>query len=349
MKVGLVVIGRNEGDRLWRCLEAAARLGLPLVYVDSASTDGSAALARARGCEVVELDPGAPLSAARARNEGFRRLREVDGGAEFVQFLDGDCVLADGWVERAARELEERPDVAAACGRLRERHPEASVYNRLCDLEWNGPEGEVAACGGNAMMRLRALEQTGGFDPAVVAGEEPELCLRMRRAGWKILRVDAEMATHDAAMTRFGQWWRRCVRSGQAYAQAAALHGRGPERFGVRESASVVAWALWVPVAMAALAWPTGGWSLLLGSLYPCLLARVAWARRGRGDPWRSAWLYSAFCVLGKWPQLQGQLRFFWGARRGRAPRLVEYKSSAPLPPPARAKDSSGVAPRGGG
>ncbi len=54
----------------------------------------------------------------------------------------------------------------------------------------------------------------GGFDPTAAAGEEPELCQRLRKAGWSIWRVDAEMTRHDLGMTRFRQWWRRQYRSG---------------------------------------------------------------------------------------------------------------------------------------
>ena len=72
---------------------------------------------------------------------------------------------------RAAAFLEHRADVAAVCGRLRERFPDASVYNRLCDAEWDAPPGETRYCGGNAMLRLQALRAVGGFRDDVIAGE----------------------------------------------------------------------------------------------------------------------------------------------------------------------------------
>ena len=56
---------------------------------------------------------------------------------------------------------------------------------------------------------MRGLYGVGGFNPAVIAGEEPELCVRLRQAGWKIHRLDAEMTLHDAAMTSWRQWWKR--------------------------------------------------------------------------------------------------------------------------------------------
>src|SRR5207248_7579001 len=134
------------------------------------------------------------------------------------------------WLERAEQELKVRPEVAVVCGRRRERFPEGSVYNRLCDMEWDTPVGEAESCGGDAMMRVKAVRATGGYRAALIAGEEPELCLRLREAGWKVLRLDAEMTLHDAAMTRFGQWWKRAVRAGHAFAEVSWLHRTSPQR-----------------------------------------------------------------------------------------------------------------------
>ena len=125
LSYGAVVIGRNEGARLKRCL-ASISDATALVYVDSGSSDGSAKMARDRGVDVVDLDMSIPFTAARARNAGFAHLQDKFPDLHFVQFVDGDCELAKGWTERAARFLESRPDVAAVCGRLRERYPEKS-------------------------------------------------------------------------------------------------------------------------------------------------------------------------------------------------------------------------------
>src|SRR5690349_8029988 len=157
MKVGLVAIGRNEGERLKRCLRSARPQVKELVYVDSGSSDDSVAFARSLGVHVVELDTSIPFTAARARNEGARRLREVMPDVQFVQFVDGDCELDAAWIARALAEFSERPRAAVVCGRRRERFPEASVYNRLCDIEWATPVGQAAACGGDFLARLDAF------------------------------------------------------------------------------------------------------------------------------------------------------------------------------------------------
>ena len=214
--IGIVVIGRNEGERLRTSLAslASAAVPVPVIYVDSGSSDGSIELARGAGAEVIALSDATPFSAARARNAGFDYLMDRYPNMQFVQFIDGDCELLGNWLIKAARELEARPTVAVVCGRRRERFPEKSFYNRLADMEWETPVGEVKSCGGDAMIRAEAFKAVGGFEASIAAGEEPELCRRLRAKKWTILRINVDMTLHDSAMLRFGQWWRRGVRSG---------------------------------------------------------------------------------------------------------------------------------------
>ena len=323
MNIGVVVIGRNEGDRLRKCLESVVGQADKVVYVDSGSTDDSVDIACSLGAVVVNLDMGRPFTAARARNEGFMRLREGAPGLAYVQFVDGDCEVLPGWLVEAARFLDEHTSVAAACGRLRERYPERSVYNMLCDIEWNTPVGEAKACGGNAMLRADALLRVGKYRDDLIAGEEPELCVRLRASGWKIWRLDVEMALHDAAMTRFGQWWKRTKRSGYAFAQGAHLHGAPPERAGVRQSRSAWIWGLFIPVSAIGLANWSGAWALGLLLIYPLQVVRLA--MRGTRSAHEN-WWRAFFLVLGKFPEAMGQLYFLYNRLAGKTARLIEYK-----------------------
>ena len=324
--VGVVAIGRNEGPRLRRCLASLDSRAAAVVYVDSGSTDDSLAIAKSFGVDVVELDLSIPFTAARARNAGFRQLRERRPDVTFVQFVDGDCEVCPGWLETARAELDRRPDVGVVCGRRRERFPGASVYNRLCDIEWDTPVGEARSCGGDALMRAAAVEAVGGYDPGVIAAEDDELCLRLRRAGWKVLRIEADMTVHDAAMTRAKQWWKRAERCGYAYANGAALHGRGPERHFVRESRRVLFWGAALPALAVLLAVPTLGLSLLLFALYPVQFARVYQGVRRRVPARRDAAAYAASCVLAKLPEAVGMARFAVTRLRRRPARIIEYK-----------------------
>jgi cellulose synthase/poly-beta-1,6-N-acetylglucosamine synthase-like glycosyltransferase len=323
-KVGAVVIGRNEGERLRRCLQSLQGTVRHVVYVDSGSTDGSVALAAAFGATVFELDMRIPFNAGRARNEGVRRLGELHPELRYVLFVDGDCEVIRTWPAQAAHFLDAHPDVAVVSGRLRERDPQRSVYNMLAANEWKAhPIGAALACGGNATMRIQALSDVGGYRLDLQSGEEPELCLRLRAAGWLIWFLPEDQAVHDAAMTRFSQFWRRSMRSGYGCMQGLLLHGGPPEFHCLRAVMSASFWALLVPLATLLLLPWLGVAALLLLLIYPLQMLRIALRdRRSREDYWR----WGLFAVLIKFPNLQGQLQCLLHQFQRRKARLIEYK-----------------------
>jgi glycosyltransferase involved in cell wall biosynthesis len=333
MTTGVVAIGRNEGERLRACLLSARRDCAAVVYVDSGSTDDSTELAKSLGVHIVELDLSRPFTAARARNEGFAALVKIEPNLHSVQFIDGDCEIVDGWLSKARAELEQHPKAAVICGRRRERYPDASVYNKLCDMEWDTPIGIARACGGDALIRVAAFEQVGGYDPTVIAGEEPEMCVRLREKGWTIHRIDCEMTLHDAAMTRFAQWWKRNVRAGYAYALGYAMHGNPPERFRERDVRSIKIWAVW-PIAAAifsvlcilTVAPRWCGLGLLPLLLYPVLAVKVAKKRMSGGTSAFDALLYGLSVSIGKFPQWFGVRRFYSASQSGERVAIIEYK-----------------------
>lgn len=338
MHIGIIVIGRNEGERLRRCLASVAGQAESVVYVDSGSEDGSVALAASMGATVVELDRTRPFTAARARNAGVEKLRAMDPDVDRVHFIDGDCELAPGWLERASVALDAESAVAVVCGRLRERHPEVSIYNRLCDSEWNIPVGYANTSGGNAMMRIEAFNAVGGFNPELIAGEEPDLCLRLRQRGHRVLRIDAEMGTHDANLTRFSQWWRRTVRAGHFYAEAYARHRGEPGHDFGRKVFRHFCWGMLLPLFVLALLWPTRGFSLLLLLGYLVSGWRSYRSARRRGMDRENARIDAFYSVLSKFALAYGQLRYWVMACLGRRSELIEYrrgrggaKSAGPL------------------
>lgn len=321
--MGVVVIGRNEGPRLERCLASLVGAAQKVVYVDSGSTDGSVQMALALGVEVVELDMTIPFTAARARNEGFACVQRLLPAMRYVQFVDGDCEVVGGWLPKAQAFLDTHPDVAVVCGRRRERFPQLSIYNLLCDLEWDTPVGEAMACGGDALMRADAFAEASGFRPELIAGEEPELCVRLRGNGWKVWRLGEEMTLHDATMTRFGQWWQRTLRGGYAFAEGAFLHGAAPEQHWLRESRRAWFWGLGVPLATVIASLMLEWFGLLLLLVYPLQVVRLA--RRGDRST-RENWLRAFFLVLGKFPEMLGQVKFLLNRFGAGKTALIEYK-----------------------
>jgi GT2 family glycosyltransferase len=335
--LGVVVIGRNEGERLRLCLlsviqsltkstEITSRQQYPIVYVDSGSTDGSVALAKSLGVEVVELDDKIPFTAARAYNSGFERVLKLYPQTKFVQFVDGDCIIVKSWLEIAYSTLATNPEVFLVCGRRHEEFPTRTIFHRLCDMEWNTPVGEITECGGESMVRVSAFTEVGGFDSTLIAGEEPELCLRLRRAGGKLLRLDADSSIHDVQMTRIEQWWKRTLRGGYAFAEGAWRYRQSSEGFCMHQSLSIWFWGFCLPLLAFVTVLPTRGVSVLTLLLaYGVLITRIAYTTRKRFGLGNGI-LYGLFCVLGKFAQLQGQLEFILYQLRQEQRLIVEYK-----------------------
>lgn len=323
MSVGVVVIGRNEGLRLKRCIESLEMHIPRVVYVDSGSTDDSVEMVRSMGVRVVDLDMQIPFTAARARNTGFECLLSANPQLKYVQFVDGDCEISTRWIESALVFLEVSSDIVVVAGRLRERFPDASVYNMLCDIEWSAPLGEAKACGGIAMMRVDAFTRVGGFNIALICGEEPELCSRLRDAGGRIWRLDNDMGWHDANITQFSQWWIRSVRAGYSFAQAVYMTSSLNEHRGVEESLRIWIWGAIIPVGVFALSIYSIYASLVFLTIYPLQIVRLALKGRWRE---RVNWIRSYYLMLGKFPELQGQLKFIYQLISGKQSKIIEHK-----------------------
>ena len=320
--IGVVVIGRNEGERLKICLKSVVGTASKVIYVDSGSTDGSIDNARALGVEIVNLDTSVPFTAARARNEGFSRLCENELNLSYVQFVDGDCEVVEGWLEHASEFLNNNKNVAIVCGRRRERYPQTSIYNALCDIEWDTPIGEAKSCGGDSLMRIDVFKKVSGFNPAVIAGEEPELCVRVRQNNYKIWRLDFEMTRHDANITRFGQWWNRNIRAGYAYSLGAYMHGAAPEFHCIRETKRIRFWGFYLPVIILVLGNFQPEFYILLLS-YPAQIIRIKFKNSHNKGNCLS---YAFFVTLGKFPEMQGQLRFWLNKILRKRSHIIEYK-----------------------
>lgn len=322
-EIDVVTIGVNAAATLAECLGsvAASRYAgrLNLIYVDGGSSDRSLEIARGiEGVHVVPLMPEYP-SPGLGRNAGWRA-----GQAPLVQFIDSDTLLDPDWLARAVKRMAEDSQLAAVCGSRREMFPERSVYNWIADLEWNGPPGRVDAFGGDVLIRRSALEACGGYDEVLVGGEDPELSVRLRLAGWQIERLDAAMTRHDMAMTRFGQYWRRGFRTGYGFAAVTRRHGGQATGFWQRELRRIMVRGLGggllllaglagLALHAASLLFCAAGLLLLLfPRLFRVASLQAAMALRN-DEARRYAWHCSAVVL----PQAAGVLRYAAGTVSG--------------------------------
>ena len=329
--LSVVVIGRNEGERLAHCLASVAAMeragfAVETIYVDSASTDGSVALAESLGAKALLLGQ-ARTTAAMGRNAGWRA-----GAGSVILFLDGDTVLHPRFVVDALPAFEDA-GVGVVWGHRRETRTGDSLYNRVLDLDWIYAPGLTPFCGGDALFRREVLEASGGFDETLIAGEEPELCRRITALGCGILHVDLPMTGHDLAIVRFGQYWKRAVRAGHAFAEVSERFRHSSEPFWLEDAernrtrALVLAGLVAVGVAGSLVlwsAWPVLGVILMLGALS----LRTGWKARWKTKDRLALVLYGVHSHFQQIPIFVGQMQFRCNRRRGVRRGLVEYKRS---------------------
>ena len=325
-----MVIGRNEGDRLALCLRAARKATKHVVYVDSASTDESIALATKAGVTVVSLTASTRLTAARGRTAGLQRLLEDFKDCRYVQFVDGDCILQPGWMNAAYEYLNQHEVAGVVCGRRFEASPGFSLYNRLIDREWNTPLGVAEACGGDAMFKVEALRSVGPFRSELLAGEEPELCHRLRRAGWNVYRLDERMTEHDAGISTLRQWLRIDQRSGCGYAQVwSSTRGGGSPLYG-RQILSAILWIVLIPAIFMVFSVAfSPRWILLLIFVYVLQVVRIA-RRFPSNDGWSFRIRAGALFMLSKTGELAGVVGYFLGSHL--VPAASYRSNSATIP-----------------
>lgn len=338
-QLSVVIIGRNEGQRLETCIRSVqavhgAEKINEIIYVDSASTDGSPERAAALGAKVLTVYPEYP-AAAIGRNAGWQAA-----SAPFILFLDGDTTLHPDFINVALKSFADS-QVAVVWGHRRERYPMASVYQRALDLDWVYPPGISAFCGGDALMRRAVLEEVGGYDEQLIAGEEPELCQRIRAKGHLILHIDQPMTLHDLAITQGSQYWRRAVRAGHAYAEVSNLLRQRAQTLAPKQQKQPVLWQreslknlIHVSVFMdifligivVSFVWDSVLPIIMSLLIFMGLSLRSAWKAHWKSNDFISLLLYGFHSQFQHIPIFVGQLQYHYHRIKGKRRQLIEYK-----------------------
>lgn len=209
--VSVALITRNQARFVGRLVESVLQEGRridirDIVVADSASSDDTVAIARRYPVTVVRLSENLRLTAAAGR---FVAGRFCSG--DYVLYLDGDMQLCAGWLSRAVDYLDEHADVAVVSGTLVDVVPGETPPSPPTDVSASTVSQEVRHGGGAALYRRAVVEAVGDFRPDIYSDEEPELCLRIRQAGYRVVRLRQVIAYHfsDSQVTLAGLIKRR--------------------------------------------------------------------------------------------------------------------------------------------
>jgi glycosyltransferase involved in cell wall biosynthesis len=327
--VSIVIIGRNEGQRLIDCLKSIKKNDftpelLEVIYVDSNSTDNSKEQAKLLGAAVFSVNSAQP-TAALARNIGWQNSK-----APYVLFLDGDTILDPSFLQKAVKEFSD-PKIAVVFGNRREINPKHTIYNRILDLDWIFPTGYTDFCGGDALIRRSVLLEINGYDPKLIAGEEPEMCRRIREKGYLVLHIDHAMTSHNLAMKTSKQYLLRAIRTGYAYAKLSEKFKNTSIPLWKKESENnIIRGVFFISLTLLSIVLTITFQSFFVlisfTGLLIALTVRTAFKFRWKSDDYYTLFLYSFHSHFQQIPILIGQVTYWREHFSGKRRNLIEYK-----------------------
>lgn len=178
--------------------------GLPIIVVDNASTDGTCEIIRnaAPQARIIRNRVGAGYG--NGANQGLAEAK-----TDFILLINPDARLRQGALENLIAAAERYPEAAVLAPTLRqpdgswEVSHDVDVFRRLSmpsrrtDPE---PDGDICAdyvSGATILLRRKALETIGGFESAIfLYYEDDDFCLRLRKAGWVLIRIANAVVDH---------------------------------------------------------------------------------------------------------------------------------------------------------
>jgi len=306
--ISCVVIGVNVQKTIRSSLEAVKKSDYPkpleIIYVDGGSSDNSVEIVRqVGGIKVIELRLDNPTP-GKGRNAGWRAASN-----EWIQFLDGDAFIDPLWLRKAAENIDDT--TAIVFGRRQEIFPRKNWYHLAAEIGWMH-ESE-RSIGGDILCRRKSLEETGGYVDFLVGGADPELGIRIRKAGWKIKKLKEPMCFHDIAAKNFARYWRRSMRVGRAYIEAGVLMAKRGEKDWVFRALKIslkICLLLGLLVCALALKEHLFFFTLVFAvNFFP--VTKTFYFMRTLGIPFREALIYALHCSVVIWPQFFGILSYF--------------------------------------
>ena len=202
-RVSAVIVTHNSAEVIEPCLKSVGRAA-EVIVVDNASADTTVETVESvlRSAIIVTISDN--LGYGAAANEGFNRATR-----EYLLLINPDATLEDGALERlvAAADRYETAGIVAPRLMDAEGHVQRSHDTGLFAREAmprkrtdSDPEGDLSCgflSGAVMLLRKKAVDEAGGFDPAIfLYYEDDDLCLRMREKGWSLVLVPEAAARH---------------------------------------------------------------------------------------------------------------------------------------------------------
>lgn len=195
--LSIVIIGKNADWSIGRLLNSImlntpAQATSEIIYVDSASTDRTLEIVRGYPVKIVKLSSSYPLCASAGRFIGSQYAT-----GKYIAFFDSDMELAGGWLQLAMRTMDEQEKIGVVSGIIldAERTAESGLPKEAPSYLGNCLT-DIRYAGNAAMFRHEVLIAAGNWNPYLISDEEPELCLRIRHMGFRVVQLSLPVSCH---------------------------------------------------------------------------------------------------------------------------------------------------------
>ncbi len=326
---GVVVVATNDNASPKTAIHSAGD-GRAIVFVAVGGAPDATAIAKSAGAVIAEGPDRSFSPAGRARNAGYRQLKKIAPHLQYVQFVDAETTLDPDWIETAEKFMARRPEVSIVAGGLKTHSGSNMALASTGARNHADEEGEIqCVLGGSALMRVESFEAAGGFRGDLLTAETVDLCIRLRRRGARIWRLDETMGLRQPASKSVG-WWSQSRQRGFDNAYCASLHGGPPERVGMLDTVLAVVWGFIFPAAVIIAATLGAVLATKLSPATPPIMIagailafgagvfalRIAASIIFRGVFKLSSWKTAVPIVMGRAPEFLGACKLWFGAKR---------------------------------
>ena len=197
IKVSVIIKALNEEHKIASTIESALRaisaVGGEVILADSLSTDRTIAIASQYPIKIVQLSNPGERCCGIGGQLGYQCV-----SGEYIWIVDGDMVLAQGFIEDALKYLDADPSLAGVGGRVVEKNLESLEFRaRLSRAPENLRPGVVDRLDGGGVYKRSAIKSVGYFtNRNLHSYEEYELAARLRSGGWLLKRINVESVSH---------------------------------------------------------------------------------------------------------------------------------------------------------
>lgn len=235
--VAIVILNWNGWKDTVECLKSINDLNtknykLQIIVVDNGSTDESLKeLSKIKNKNLEIIETGKNLGFAGGNNVGIKKA--LEDKYDYIMVLNNDTILEPNMLVNLVSKMEEHPEIGASSPKMyfakgfefhKDKYKASELGNVIWyaggDIDWNNVYGSnhgvdevdkgqfdndqetTFASGACLFLKAESLKKAGVFDEKYFLYlEDTDLCMRIRRAGFKIYLIPSSVLWHKVSQS----------------------------------------------------------------------------------------------------------------------------------------------------